>query len=62
MYNEYVDTRLIAKSVGMLETISRNKLYASGKDLIKPIDVNKEVNRAMKYIEFAKFRGYELSY
>ena len=62
LYNEYVDTRLIAKSVGMLETISRNKLYASGKDLIKPIDVNKEVNRAMKYIEYAKFRGYELSY
>ena len=31
LYNEYVDTRLIAKSVGMLETISRNKLYSSNK-------------------------------
>jgi len=30
--------------------------------LIKPIDVNKEVIRAMKYIEYAKFHGYELSY
>ena len=61
LYHEYLDKRLIMKTVGLFDTISRNKQKKQSVGKNKAIDVNKETIRVMKYIEYAKFRGYDTS-
>ena len=46
LYNDYVDKRLIEKSVKLLETISRNK--TNPKSTEKKHAIDKETNRTMK--------------
>ena len=60
LHKQFVETRLIEHSKSLFDTVTKRNKNEPGSSSDKPVDIEKENVRALKYIDIARARDFDV--